>query len=473
MRHAPERSASGRYASLFAATLLGAVLIFSKLGGRGLANYDDCFYAQKAKEVLSSGSWMTLYHGGLPSFENPPGFIWLQALSYLVLGVGDFSAIFPSALFGVLTIALVWFFARELFGEGAAGPSALVMATTMFFVKYARHAMIDVTLTFFTTLALLAAVLAVRRDRRWFLAWGAAAGFCVLMKSVLGFWAPLITVVFLLATGRARLILDRFFLAGSALVFAIGGAWYVHQYLGFGETFTRLHFGWLIVQRGFQPGAAPWHSHLSYVVDLVTTYWPWLPAAAAGAWSLAGPARRRDEAALLLLLWPAAVFGVMSLMQTRSSWYVMPAYAALAMISGRAIDGRMSARARRVLPAATAGLAVAAALVIALSPLELSAERERDVRALAPIVRDRAGAGATIVGYGFDYHSVNNALLFYGDHAARPVYDDPADLAAAMAAPGPVLCVLYTSRAEELTGALPGSSVVAEAGALTLISNGR
>jgi 4-amino-4-deoxy-L-arabinose transferase-like glycosyltransferase len=473
MRAALERITSHRHFPLLAATLIGAVLIFSKLGGRGIANYDDCFYAQKAKELLSTGSWMTLYHAGQPSFENPPGFIWLQAFSYILFGVGDFSAIFPSALFGVLTIVLVYFFSRELSGPGAAGPAAFVMATTFFFIKYARHAMIDVTLTFFVTLALHAAVLALRRDRRWFLLWGAAAGFCILMKSVLGFFPPLITVVFLLATGRRRMLINPWFLAGSALVFAVGCSWYVHEYLAFGDHFTRLHFSWLILQRGFEVRTDPWYSHLSYLVEIATTYWPWLPFLAWGAWRLAGPARRGDEAAVLLLTWPLLTIAVMSLMQTRSSWYVMPAYAAAAMVCGRVIDGLVSDRFRMSAARYTAAAAIVAALAINLSPLELSAERERDVRTLAPIVRERALSGAKIIGYDFDFHSVNNALLFYSDQAARPVYRDGKELSAAMGASSPVVCVLYTRQLQDVLAVTPGAAVLAASGALTLVSNGR
>lgn len=473
MTSAIPESPGGFRLPLIAATLFGAVLIFSRLGVNGIANYDDCFYAQKAKEILQTGSWMTLHHAGAPSFENPPGFIWLQALSYLVFGVSDFSAIFPSALFGVLAIVLVYFLARELSGPAAAGPSAFVMASTFFFVKYARHAMIDVALTFFVTLAIHAAILAVRRDRRYFMLWGAAVSVCVLMKSALGFFPALITVSFLLFTGRGRLLIDRWFIAGSLLVFTIGCSWYIHQYFAFGSDFTRLHFSWLIVERGFEGGAGPWYSHLSYLGEMATYYWPWLPVFIWGVVRLAGPARKGDEAARLLLLWPALIIGVMSLMQTRSAWYVMPAYAAAAIICGTAIGDRLSARTVERAARVATGLAVALALVINLVPIELSAERERDVRTMAPVVRERVGAGATIVGYGFDFHSVNNALLFYSDQAARPVYADPAALRSAMESPEPVLCVLYTRHLDALLRELPGSPVILKTDGLSLISNGR
>jgi 4-amino-4-deoxy-L-arabinose transferase-like glycosyltransferase len=473
MRAATERLTTHRHFPLLAVVFLGAVLIFSKLGGRGIANYDDCFYAQKAKEILSSGSWMTMTHAGVPSFENPPGFIWLQALSYLLFGVGDFSAVFPSALFGVLTVVLVYFYSRELTGPGAAWPSAFVMATTFFFLKYARHAMIDVTLTFFSALALYAAVLAVRKDRRWFLLWGASTAFCVLMKSVLGFFPPLITVVFLIATRRSRTLIDPWFLAGSAIAIVAGCSWYLHEYLAFGSDFTRLHFSWLIVQRGFEGGGDPWHSHLSYLADIAATYWPWLPVFAWGAWRLVAAARKGDEAALLLLVWPALIVGVMSLMQTRASWYIMPAYAAFAMTCGAAIDSWMGDRLKKLAPRTIAIFAVAAGLVINFTPIELSSERELDARTLAPVLRERAGAGAKLVGYNFDFHSVNNALLFYSDHAARPVYSDPGELADAMSEPSPVVCVLYARHLPDVLPLLPGASVLAESGSLALVTNGR
>jgi 4-amino-4-deoxy-L-arabinose transferase-like glycosyltransferase len=467
------RISSQRHFSLAAATLLGAVLIFSRLGVNGIANYDDCFYAQKAKEVLGTGSWMTLHHAGVPSFENPPGFIWLQAFSYLLFGVGDFGAIFPSALFGVLTIVLVWFFARELLGPASAGPSSFVMATTFFFIKYARHAMIDVALTFFVTLALYAALLAVRRNGRYFLLWGAAVSVCVLMKSVLGFFPPLITVLFLLITGRGRELHGRWFLAGSALVFTLGCSWYYHEYFIFGSDFTRLHFSWLIVQRGFAGNASPWYSHFAYIADIATTYWPWLPVFAWGSYRLWGRARAKDEASILLLIWPTVIIAVMSLMQTRSAWYIMPAYPAAAITCGGVIGGWASQRFTRAAALTTAAAAVIAALVINLVPVNLSSEREKDVRTLAPLVRERARAGARVVGYEFDFHSVNNALLFYSDYPARPVFSDPAGLRSAMEDTTPVLCILYTRNVDGILPNLPGASVLMKTDGLTLLTNGR
>ena len=191
----------GRFAIL---VLFALVLMFSKLEGNGLATWDDCFYAQKAKEIHETGSWMTMHYAGDPAFENPPFFIWLDALSFDLWGTNEYAAIFPSALFGVLTVALVYLFAANLFGTWEAFFSSFVLATTFYFTKYARHAMIDVTLSFFVTLAFVALTFALRRDSRYFLVWGLAIAICVLLKSILGFFPLLITAAF--PTCRARSI---------------------------------------------------------------------------------------------------------------------------------------------------------------------------------------------------------------------------------------------------------------------------
>ncbi len=205
---------------------------------------------------------------------------------------------------------------------------------------------------------------------------------------------------------------------------------------------------------------------------MATYYWPWLPVFIWGVIRLAGPARKGDEAAILLLTWPAVIIAVMSLMQTRSAWYVMPAYAAAAMICGGVIGRRFSDRFIRKAAGVVAAAAVALALVINLVPVELSAEREKDVRTMSPVVREWVREGAMIVGYGFDFHSVNNALLFYSDQAARPVYADPAALRAAMASPSPVICILYTRHLDSLLPELQTASLVLKTDGLSLISNG-
>ena len=165
VRTALSRSVSDPRFQLGMVLILAVVIIFSKLGGNGLANYDDCFYAQKAKEILKTGDLMTMHFNNQPAWENPPFFMWLIALSYKLFGVNEFAAKFPSAFFGVATVFLVYVIARKLYDPWVAFFSSFVLSTTFIFTRYARHAMMDVTLSFFVCLSILALLLALERRR--------------------------------------------------------------------------------------------------------------------------------------------------------------------------------------------------------------------------------------------------------------------------------------------------------------------
>ncbi|MGY8766462.1 MAG: ArnT family glycosyltransferase, partial [Nitrospinaceae bacterium] len=74
----------------------------------GIQNYDDAYYAQKAKEILESGSLWLITYSGIPAFDNPPMPFWLTAMAYSLFGVSTYSAIFSSALFGTGIILITY-----------------------------------------------------------------------------------------------------------------------------------------------------------------------------------------------------------------------------------------------------------------------------------------------------------------------------------------------------------------------------
>ena len=81
--------------------IFAALLIFlGRQLDNGIQNYDDAYYAQKAKEILESGSLWLITYSGIPAFDNPPLPFWLTALAFSLFGVSTYSAIFSSALFG-------------------------------------------------------------------------------------------------------------------------------------------------------------------------------------------------------------------------------------------------------------------------------------------------------------------------------------------------------------------------------------
>jgi len=466
-----EREFSNPNFQLTFITLLSIVVIFSKLGGNGLANFDDCFYAQKAKEVLQTGNLMTMHYNGTPAFENPPLYMWLAAISYKIFGVCEYAAKFPSAFMGVSTIILVYFFARYLFNNWTGFFSSFVLSTTFIFTRHARHAMLDVTLSFFVCLAMFSLVLAIRKDARYFLLFGLSTGICILTKSVLGFFPFVIAAMYLLITKRWRTFFNAYFLLGCAIILSVGFSWYVHQYLTFGRLFLDIHFGWLIFQRGILLNPQPWYDHLSYFEDLLTYYWPWLPLLILGVAKFWKLARQKDERALLILIWLGTILGTMSIMKSRVLWYVMPIFPAAAVATGYALNEILKPRVKLAFMKASMCVGAAAIILLNATPLQIESEREKDVRTIAPYIKHFANRGAKVIAFRRDFYGLNNALLFYSDVAASPILQDYGDFSKAFDDTSLVLCVLSVSEVDQVLQNTSEIHVVKKTDELATISN--
>ena len=98
--------AAARSAGTFAGLLLAgaARVIFARAGAGPLANFDDTYYAEKTRQMLRTGDWLTPRFGGVKRLDNPPLFLWLMAASFATLAVTRFAAMLWSALAGVACV---------------------------------------------------------------------------------------------------------------------------------------------------------------------------------------------------------------------------------------------------------------------------------------------------------------------------------------------------------------------------------
>src|SRR5438132_12750440 len=79
---------------LFAA----AVYLGCILSPPSLMDDVDAVQAQIARNMLSSGDWVTARLDGVAYLEKPPLIYWMIAISYKVFGVHDWAARIPIAL---------------------------------------------------------------------------------------------------------------------------------------------------------------------------------------------------------------------------------------------------------------------------------------------------------------------------------------------------------------------------------------
>jgi len=150
--------------------VLTAILDFFQLDRIGLGN---TYYAAAVKSMLTSWHnffFVSLDPGGFVSVDKPPVAFWIQAASAKLFGFSGISLLLPQAVFGVLSVALLYHLVARVFGRPAGLLAALALALTPVAILVNRGNLIESTLV----LALLLAAWAILRaaetgQLRWLL----------------------------------------------------------------------------------------------------------------------------------------------------------------------------------------------------------------------------------------------------------------------------------------------------------------
>lgn len=145
---------------------LFSALYLVMLGGSYLWDWDETVYAAAAKQMYERDDWIvpivTYRDDGTPFYGDKPILMyWGMILSFHVFGTNEFAARFPSAVYGILSLLLVYQLTCRLFQRHIARKTVLVLGTMILYAVEARAVTTDATLMFWTTAALLCYVCGV------------------------------------------------------------------------------------------------------------------------------------------------------------------------------------------------------------------------------------------------------------------------------------------------------------------------
>lgn len=90
------------FAVFISIILISSALYFPFLGNVSLFDWDEINFAEIAREMLLTESYLNAQIDFQTFTEKPPFFMWLQALSMKVFGINEFAARFPNAFLGVI-----------------------------------------------------------------------------------------------------------------------------------------------------------------------------------------------------------------------------------------------------------------------------------------------------------------------------------------------------------------------------------
>ncbi|RLA86248.1 MAG: hypothetical protein DRG31_00785 [Deltaproteobacteria bacterium] len=325
---------------------VGGAVMFFNLGGWDLWNPDEPRYAEVAREMLIRGEYLVPHLNGEVYFDKPPLFFAVIALLSKLTGeMTALSARLPSAIFGVLTLLLVFALGGRLKGPSTGLLSALILCTSFQFFWLSRRANIDATLTFFTTLSIFAFFVGGHSERnRWapyLLGYlSMALGFLVKLQPAV--IVPFLAIVpyFLWKRGK-EFVLDWAHLPGFMAFSGILLGWALLTLESQGLPYLR---GLLWERTAATFFHSPGHDRpvYYYLYNFPVQFMPWgifLPSAVLFC-------IRRDRETLFPFLWFSLVFAFFSLSEAKRGLYLLPLYPAAALMTGwlwseTAIDERL------------------------------------------------------------------------------------------------------------------------------------
>ena len=201
----------------FSIALVAAILFIPFLGNVHLFDWDEINFAESAREMIASGDYFSVQINFTRFTEKPPLFFWMQVVSMKVFGVNEFSARFPNAICGIVTLVVLFRIGKQIFNEQFARIWVMVYLGTFVTFLYFKSGIIDPWFNLFIFLAIyhfysLTTSVQVNRLKHLVLT-GVFLGLAVLTKGPVAILIALLTYLVVVVLNRFR-----FFINGKEFV---------------------------------------------------------------------------------------------------------------------------------------------------------------------------------------------------------------------------------------------------------------
>ncbi len=325
---------------LAALAIMCYVLFFRGLGGIGMIGPDEPRYAAVAREMLSTGDYITPRLYGTPWFEKPALVYWLSAIGYKLFGINEAGARFPSALGATLCVGLLYWCGRRLWNPTTGVLAAVVFATSIGAFAFARAASMDMPLTACLTAALVFFLFAFNDStpnrQAWFYTFYAALGLGILAKGPIALVLPAISLAAYIVFRGRRDEWRTWHPKGLWITAAVSFPWFILCTLVNGWEFIRMFF----INQNIERFATTIHGHerpfyfFLPVLLLLTFPWTFLLISA-----LRRTFTKNDH---ILFWWAAVPFVFFSLSGSKLPGYILPMVPAIALLLSKELQQPVS-----------------------------------------------------------------------------------------------------------------------------------
>ncbi|MGD1841294.1 MAG: ArnT family glycosyltransferase [Thermonemataceae bacterium] len=222
-----------------------------------LFDWDEINFAESAREMLVTGDYFKVQINFKPFWEKPPLFFWLQAAAMQLLGVNEFAARLPNALFGVLTLFVFYRVGKRLYDGRFGFLWGVVYLGSFLPHLYFKSAIIDPVFNFFIFLGIVYLAMTIHHRKqpmslRYAIYAGVFTGLAVLTKGPVGFLLVFLTfLVFWIAQRFTIVTSFKNILAFAISILLVTSVWYgvelAKNGIWFFEEFIRYQIRLLVI----------------------------------------------------------------------------------------------------------------------------------------------------------------------------------------------------------------------------------
>jgi len=368
------------------------------LGVRPYLTPSEARYIEVPRQMLITNDWLTPRLNGVPYFEKPPLFYWLQASVMQFFGTGEFAGRITTLLLDTLLCLVTYATGRLLYGRLSGLLAAAVITTCALGYTLGRVAMLDTPVTLFLTLT-FACFLAAQHastegkpEQKCFY-WGMyiAAAAAVMTKGLIGIVIPgLVIGAWIAITGRWRILKEVRLFSGLVLFLILTAPWHVlmaEKHPAFFQFyFIHEHFQRFLTDEAKR--VQPWWFFIAITIAGLLPWIGLMPSAAAEVGGRTSDIRkfflnlRHPTSNLYLFLWIILPLIFFSASHSKLAPYIFPIFPPLCILLGRYLaecwEGRITTRALRINSLVVAAIFTTIILVYYFVPLPISPEDKLD-----------------------------------------------------------------------------------------------
>ncbi len=319
-----------------------AIIYVMLLGAYPLLEPDETRYVTMARDMFTSGNYLTLYLNGEYFFEKPPLFFWLESLSFWFFkDISEFTARFPVVILSLLPLGLLFSLSEKVKNQKFAFLNSAILLTTLEYVLITKIAMLDSVLTSLVSSSVLCyffTFFVSEENKKYF--WYSCyilMGLAVLAKGIPGVVIPAGTILAGTIIFRTYKETLKNMPAGIVLFLIIALPWHIIMLLKHGSLF----FNEYIIKHHLMRflGAEVIHRNEPVYFYFVTLLWGLFPWIFSLLSSLRKPRKfnlenRYDKFLVLNITAILVILVFFSCSRAKLITYILPVYPFFAVLIG-------------------------------------------------------------------------------------------------------------------------------------------